>query len=81
MQSRSVEFANKFGVRFEVRNSMNNNPGTLVKEETPGMESVVVRGVSLERNQAKVTIDDVPTAPASPPPSSAPSRQANITST
>ena len=63
MQSRSVEFAKKFGVRFEVRNSMNNNPGTLVKEETPGMESVVVRGVSLERCQAKVTIDDVPDRP------------------
>ena len=63
MQSRSVEFAKKFGVIFEVRNSMNNNPGTIVKEETPGMESVVVRGVSLERNQAKVTIDDVPDRP------------------
>lgn len=63
MQSRSVEFAKKFGVRFEVRSSLNNNPGTLVKEETPGMESVVVRGVSLERNQAKVTIDDVPDRP------------------
>jgi aspartate kinase len=63
MQSRSVEFAKKFGVRFEVRNSMNNNPGTIVKEETPGMESVVVRGVSLERNQAKITIDDVPDRP------------------
>lgn len=63
MQSRSVEFAKKFGVIFEVRNSMNDNPGTIVKEETPGMESVVVRGVSLERNQAKVTIDDVPDRP------------------
>jgi len=63
MQSRSVEFAKKFGVRFEVRNSMNNNPGTLVKEEEQGMESVVVRGVSIERNQAKITIDDVPDRP------------------
>jgi aspartate kinase len=63
MQSRSVEFAKKFGVRFEVRNSMNNNPGTLVKEEEKGMEAVVVRGVSLERNQAKITIDDVPDRP------------------
>ena len=33
MQSRSVEFAKKFGVVFEVRNSMNNNPGTIVQEE------------------------------------------------
>ena len=63
MQSRSVEFAKKFGVRFEVRSSLNNNTGPLVKEETPGMESVVVRGVSLERNQAKITIDDVPDRP------------------
>ncbi len=63
MQSRSVEFAKKFGVRFEVRSSLNNNPGTLVKEENLGMESVVVRGVSLERKQAKVTIADVPDQP------------------
>ncbi len=34
MQSRSVEFAKKFGVVFEVRSSFNHNPGTLVKEET-----------------------------------------------
>lgn len=59
MQSRSVEFAKKFGVPFEVRSSLNNNPGTLVKEETMSMESVVIRGVSLEREQAKVTITGV----------------------
>ncbi|MEC5128961.1 aspartate kinase [Verrucomicrobiales bacterium BCK34] len=59
MQSRSVEFAKKFGVRFEVRSSLNNNPGTLVREESMSMESVVIRGVSLEREQAKVTISGV----------------------
>ena len=59
MQSRSVEFAKKFGVPFEVRSSLNNNPGTLVKEETMSMEAVVIRGVSLEREQAKVTITGV----------------------
>lgn len=63
MQSRSVEFAKKFGVPFEVRSSFNNNPGTMVQEETPGMEDVVVRGVSVERNQAKVTIESVPDHP------------------
>ena len=56
MQSRSVEFAKKFGVVFEVRSSLNENPGTLVKEETKNMEDVVVRGVSLDKNQAKVTL-------------------------
>jgi aspartate kinase len=63
MQSRSVEFAKKFGVIFEVRSSFNNNPGTIVKEETVGMEQVVVRGVSVERNQAKVTVAHVPDKP------------------
>ena len=63
MQSRSVEFAKKFGVIFEVRSSFNNNPGTIVKEETAGMEQVVVRGVSVERNQAKVTVAHVPDKP------------------
>ena len=63
MQSRSVEFAKKFGVVFEVRSSFNNNPGTIVKEETDSMEAVVVRGVSIEKNQAKVTITHVPDRP------------------
>jgi aspartate kinase len=63
MQSRSVEFAKKFGVRFEVRNSMNSNPGTLVTHEDMNMESVVIRGVSLERDQAKITIRGVPDQP------------------
>ncbi len=63
MQSRSVEFAKKFGVIFEVRSSFNQNPGTIVKEETESMEAVVVRGVSIEKNQAKVTIANVPDQP------------------
>jgi aspartate kinase len=63
MQSRSVEFAKKFGVVFEVRSSLNDNPGTLVKEETQSMEGVVVRGVSLDKNQAKLTLVGVPDKP------------------
>jgi aspartate kinase len=63
MQSRSVEFAKKFGVVFEVRSSLNDNPGTLVKEETKSMEDVVIRGVSLDKNQAKVTLSCVPDKP------------------
>jgi aspartate kinase len=63
MQSRSVEFAKKFGVVFEVRSSLNENPGTIVKEETKSMEGVVVRGVSLDKNQAKITLVAVPDKP------------------
>ena len=63
MQSRSVEFAKKFGVVFEVRSSLNDNPGTIVKEETKSMEGVVIRGVALDKNQAKVTLVAVPDRP------------------
>jgi aspartate kinase len=59
MQSRAVEFAKKFGVEFEVRSSFNPASGTIAKEETANMEDVVIRGVSIERNQAKLTFDDV----------------------
>jgi len=63
MQSRSVEFAKKYGVKFEVRSSLNNNPGTIVTEEHEAMESVVIRGVSIERSQARVTITGIPDTP------------------
>lgn len=63
MQLRSVEFAKKFGVIFEVRSSLNDNPGTIVKEETRSMEDVVIRGVSLDKNQAKITVVGVPDQP------------------
>ena len=63
MQARSVEFAKKFGVVFEVRSSFNDNPGTIVKEETAKMEAVVIRGVAVDKNQAKVTIAGVPDKP------------------
>jgi aspartate kinase len=59
MQSRAVEFAKKFGIEFQVRSSLNPGAGTIAKEETANMEDVVIRGVSLDRNQAKLTIDDV----------------------
>jgi aspartate kinase len=64
MQSRSVEFAKKYGVVFEVRSSFNHNPGTIVKEEVAYMEKVVVRGVAVDKDQAKVAITNVPNKPA-----------------
>lgn len=63
MQSRSVEFAKKYGVVFEVRSSLNDNPGTIVREEHDKMEAVVIRGVSIERSQARVTIAGIPDTP------------------
>src|SRR5207244_2103163 len=63
MQSRAVEFAKKFGVQFEVRSSFNPNTGTIAKEETAHMEDVVIRGISLDRNQAKLTISGIADEP------------------
>jgi aspartate kinase len=63
MQSRAVEFAKKFGVDFEVRSSLKATEGTKVRPAPANMEEVVVRGVSLERKQAKVTICGVPDEP------------------
>ena len=59
VQSRAVEFAKKFGVEFEVRSSFNRRRGTIAKEETSSMEDVVIRGISLDRHQAKLTVAGV----------------------
>jgi aspartate kinase len=65
MQSRSVEFAKKYNVIFEVRSSFNHNPGTTVKEEVTYMEQVVVRGVAVDKDQAKIVISNIPDKPGS----------------
>src|SRR5881398_1382428 len=59
MQSRAVEFAKKFGVEFEVRSAFKQVAGTLTKEETPSMEDILIRGISLDRHQAKLSIAGV----------------------
>jgi aspartate kinase len=63
MQTRSVEFAAKYGVVFEVRSSFNNNPGTIVKQEVAYMEKVVVRGVAVDKDQAKLVVSNIADKP------------------
>lgn len=63
MQSRSVEFAQKYNVKFEVRSSMNDNPGTIVKAEVPSMEDVVVSGIAVDKNQVKIIVSNLPDSP------------------
>ncbi|MBL9199901.1 MAG: aspartate kinase [Opitutaceae bacterium] len=63
MQTRSVEFAAKYNVVFEVRSSFNNNPGTIVKQEVAYMEKVVVRGVAVDKDQAKVVVSKIADKP------------------
>jgi aspartate kinase len=63
LQIRSVELAMRFGVHVHVRTSFDERPGTMIVPEEPDMESVVVSGVALERNEAKVTLVGVPDVP------------------
>ena len=68
LQSRSVEFASKYGVEIEVLSSFEETPGTIVKQEVESMEAVLVRGIALDKNQAKVTVKsqkDIPGVVAS----------------
>lgn len=62
LQIRSVEFAQKYNVKLQVRSSFNDNPGTIVcKEEN--MESPLVTGIAYDKNQAKISIINVPDKP------------------
>ncbi len=63
MHSRSVEVAKKFNVPIYVRNSMNRQEGTLITKETKKMEDVVVSGVALAEDEAKITLFKVPDRP------------------
>lgn len=63
LETRSVEFAKKFGVPVHVRSSFSNEEGTLVVEKDSGMEKVLVSGVVYNKNQARVTVKGVPDQP------------------
>lgn len=63
MQARSMEVAGKFNVPMHVRSSMSNEKGTIITREVKDMEDVLVRGVTLNKNEAKVTVCDVPDKP------------------
>jgi aspartate kinase len=63
LQSRSVEFAKKYGVSVHVRSTFKRDPGTLVTREDSGMEEAMVTGVTHDRGQAKVSILRVPDRP------------------
>ena len=63
LHSRAVEFAKKYDVPLYVLSSFNDNPGTLVTKEVESMEDVVIRGVTHDKNQAKITVFGVPDKP------------------
>jgi len=63
MQPRSIEVAKKFNVPLHVRSSFSNKPGTMIIKEVNKMEEALITGVTLNKNEAKLTICDVPDKP------------------
>lgn len=63
MQARSIELAGKFDVPIHVRSSFNHRNGTWIVKGDKAMEDVLVRGVSINKNEAKVTLRDVQDRP------------------
>jgi aspartate kinase len=63
MHSRSIEFAKKFDVPLMVRSSFSDAEGTWIVPEAEWMQDVVVCGAALARDEARVTLRDVPDRP------------------
>jgi aspartate kinase len=63
LQIRSVELGMKYGVRIHVRSSFSDVEGTWVVPEETSMEKVVVSGVTASRDEAKITLEDLPDSP------------------
>ncbi len=63
LEIRCVGFAKRYQVPLRVRSSFNDDPGTLVTVEDEEMEEIPVSGVTFSRNDARVTITNVPDRP------------------
>jgi aspartate kinase len=63
LHSRSVEFAKKYNIRLHVRSSFNYEEGTIVMPKEEMMEKYVISGVTAKRDEAKITIWDIPDQP------------------
>jgi len=63
MQARSIEVAKKFDVPLHVRSSFSIKPGTMIIKEVKKMEDVAVSGITLNKNEAKITLCGLPDKP------------------
>ena len=63
MQTRAVEFANKYNVLVRVLSSFEPGSGTLILQEEEGMEDAVITGIASQENQTKITLHGVVDTP------------------
>lgn len=59
LQSRSVELAKKLSVTIVAKSSFSDAEGTVISKESEEMEEVLVSGIALDKNQARVTLREV----------------------
>tara|TARA_B100001113_G_scaffold84814_1_gene67545 strand:+ start:1001 stop:2215 length:1215 start_codon:yes stop_codon:yes gene_type:complete len=59
IQTRAVEFANKYNVPVRVLSSFNNGKGTLISLEDESMENALVSGIAFQKDQVKFTLHGV----------------------
>jgi aspartate kinase len=78
MHNRSIEFAKKYGVPVHVRSSLTDAPGTLISSE-PESDDVPVCGAALVKDEARVTLLDVPDVPGTSLEIFSPIAQRNVT--
>jgi aspartate kinase len=58
-----VELAKKMGVTIVAKSSFSDSEGTIISEEEESMEEVMVSGIALDKNQARVSLRDVSDRP------------------
>ena len=63
MQTRAVEFANKYNVPVRVLSSFNDGSGTLISQKDESMENSVVSGIAFQKDQVKFTLHGVGDTP------------------
>ncbi len=63
LYNRSVEYAKNYGVTLHVRGTFTSKKGTIIKKEDDRMEKIIVSGITYSKNEAKVTVMDVPDTP------------------
>lgn len=60
LHSRSVEIAKKYGIKIYCASSLTNEGGSYVVNENEIIEQSVVTGMSIQENEAQVTINNLP---------------------
>jgi len=63
IQARSILVAQRFNLPIHIRSSFKETKGTLISKEVKKMEYVLVKGITYNKDEAKITILNVPDKP------------------